>query len=187
MIKRKSDSQKTGGPPPIPRREKPPFLPDAPSGTTAHTPSENVGGNRSILIIDDNPVVLKAFELKLKASGFTIATTTSATDVARAAETSRAELIILDVNFPIDLGPDWSGYTAMQWLRRFPGLSAIPVILVSGEDSAKHKEKALKEGAIAFFQKPVNYQELLDTVLRTLEIRRRELIASAMRSPSTDA
>ena len=84
---------------------------------------------------------------------------------------TKAELIILDLNFPAEGAVQWSGLTVMQWLRRFPELATVPVILVSGSDAAQHKEKALAEGAVAFFQKPVKYQELLSAVLQALPCR----------------
>jgi len=171
LLKLKADAKKGARPPAVPRPEKPPFLPDEASAAALKSPVGNVGQNRSVLVVDDNQVVLKAFELKLKASGFTVTTTSNAATVASSAETARAELIILDINFPSSSGPDWSGFTVMQWLRRFPELGGIPVILISGEDGDLHREKGLAEGAVAFFQKPVNYQELLDVMLRTLGMR----------------
>jgi len=171
LLKLKADAKKAARPPALPRMEKPPFLADAAADGSEKGLLQSVGQNRSVLVVDDNQVVLKAFELKLKASGFTVTTTSNAATVASAAETARAELIILDINFPSGSGPDWSGFTVMQWLRRFPELGGIPVILISGEDGDLHREKGLAEGAVAFFQKPVNYQELLDVMLRTLAMR----------------
>ncbi len=161
--------KKTTLPPAIPQTEKPPFAPDTAAALPENSTLQALGRNRRILVVDDNPVVLKAFELKLKANGFAVTTVTNAAGVASAADTAKAQLIILDVNFPSGAGPDWSGFTVMQWLRRFPELAAIPIILISGEDAATHKEKAMAEGAVAFFQKPVNYQELLATILRALD------------------
>lgn len=166
VLKLEKAAKQAARPPALPRMEKSPFQPEAEG-----TPVEAVGANRSILVVDDNEVVLKGFELKLKASGFAVTTTSNAATVASTAETARAELIILDINFPSGSGPDWSGFTVIQWLRRFPELAVIPVILISGEDSEAHREKARAEGVVAFFPKPVNYAELLAVMLRTLGIQ----------------
>ena len=152
------------------RKEQRPFLEEEAAATPGSQPSTAVGTGRSILVVDDNPVVLKAFELKLRASGFTVATIMNAAEVASSAEKAAAELVILDINLPSSGGVDWTGYTIMQWLRRFPNLAAIPVILISGEDSKQHKERSLAAGAVAFFQKPVAYPELLAAMLRALDI-----------------
>ena len=56
----------------------------------------------------------------------------------------------------------------IQWLRRFPELANIPVILITGGDSTEDEGKSLAAGAVGFFQKPMNYQELMALILRTL-------------------
>jgi CheY-like chemotaxis protein len=64
---------------------------------------------------------------------------------------------------------EWNGFTVMQWLRRFPEFAKVPVILISGSEAAEYKDKALAAGAVAFFQKPVAYKEILEVILKTLE------------------
>jgi CheY-like chemotaxis protein len=163
------DKDKTGKPAKVPKRPSPkekeafskenvpPIEPPAPAGK-----------DRRILVVDDNPVVLKAFELKLKSDGFIVTTTTNSAAVASTAEQTRAELVVLDINFPAGGAMEWSGFTVMQWLHHFPEMAGLPVILISGSDSAEYKEKALAGGAVAFFQKPVVYQEILETILKAL-------------------
>jgi CheY-like chemotaxis protein len=131
--------------------------------------ASSLGRGRRILVVDDNPVVLKGFEMKLKASGFHPITTVNGAAVASTAETEKADLIILDINFGGGAGIEWTGFTILQWLRRFPELARIPVIFVTGADPAKYRDKAIAAGASGFFQKPVNYKELLTTILQVLE------------------
>ena len=147
-------------------KEKEAFLAEA-AGAAA--PPAPIGKNHRILVVDDNPVVLKAFELKLKSDGFLVTTTTNSAAVASTAEQVQAELIVLDVNFPPGGAMEWTGFTVIQWLQRFPEFSRLPVILISGCESAEYKKKALEAGAIAFLQKPVVYAEILESILKTLE------------------
>jgi len=123
---------------------------------------------RGILVADDDPVMLKAFEMKLKAEGFAVSTTTNAASVAGIAETAKVEVIILDLHFPTGGTVEWSGFTVMQWLKRFSKLANIPVIVMTGSDSAQHRAQALTAGAVAFFHKPVKYSELLAAILQAL-------------------
>ena len=146
-------------------KEKEAFSTEGLAETTPPTP---LAKNRRILIVDDNPVVLKAFELKLKSDGFVVTTTSNSAAVASTAEQMLAELIILDVNFPPGGAMEWNGFTVMQWLNRFPELARLPVILISGSEAAEYKTKALAAGAVAFFQKPVVYKEILEVILKTL-------------------
>jgi CheY-like chemotaxis protein len=149
--------------------EKLPFLQDSAVPAPDAEPPAPIGRDRRILVVDDNAVVLKAFEIKLRRSGFNVFTASDAATVASVADEAKAELILLDINFPPShTAIEWNGFTVIQWLRRFPELASIPVILMSGTDSTKHEEKALAAGAAAFFPKPVDYPKLLATMLKCL-------------------
>ena len=65
-------------------------------------------------------------------------------------------------------GLQWNGFTIMQWMHRFQEAANIPVIIITSDDPAKVKDKALAAGAVAFFQKPINHEEFLITVQRHL-------------------
>src|SRR5229473_994834 len=78
---------------------------------------EPIGHNRKILVVDDNTVVLKAFELKLATLGFKVLTATDGPMAVSCARTDKPDLIVLDVNFPPDVGSSglqWDGFNIMQ-------------------------------------------------------------------------
>lgn len=130
-----------------------------------------IGQGRKIMVVDDNPVVLKAFELKLRQLGFTVITATEGAIAVSTARQEKPDLIVLDINFPPEVGAaglQWNGFTIMQWMRRFQEASAIPVIIITSGEPEKFKDKALAAGAAAFFQKPINNQEFLMTVRRLI-------------------
>jgi DNA-binding response OmpR family regulator len=77
----------------------------------------------------------------------------------------------LDVNFTDDktfTTLKWDGFSVAQWFRRFEDLRSIPIVLISGDTSAATKEKALESGADAYFAKPMDFRQLLTTVLPML-------------------
>lgn len=151
-------------------REEPAFE-HAPAPAPAAKPDTSLGQNRKILVVDDNPVVLKAFELKLNALGFQVITASDGSSAVSIARHERPDLIVLDINFPPDVGSSglqWNGFNIMQWMHRFQEAANIPVIIITSEDPAKFKEKAIAAGAIAFFQKPINHEEFLIAVRRTI-------------------
>lgn len=156
----------------VPVKEKLPFVIDEKNEAAGIEPAPSlVGRNRKILVVDDNPVVLKAFELKLKASGFAVTTATDGAGAVSQVGKNRPEVIILDINFPPGSGASglqWNGLTIMQWMRRFQEAANIPVIIITGAEPAEYKAKFLAAGAIGFFQKPVDYAEFLPTLLQTL-------------------
>jgi len=158
---------------PIKRRRERTKEKEAFAGDSAQTPpatqqSPGIGANHRILVVDDNPVVLKAFELKLKSLGFAVSVTANAPTVASTVESEKSELILLDINFPSGGAMDWNGFTILQWLRRFPELARVPVIFITGSDAAKYREQALAAGAAGFFQKPVDFEQLLKRMLELL-------------------
>ncbi|MDB6123152.1 MAG: kdpE [Pedosphaera sp.] len=133
--------------------------------------SDAIGTNRKILIVDDNSVVLKAFDLKLKASGFEVLTAVDGAAGVSLARQAKPDIIVLDINFPPDVGTSglqWDGFNIMTWLRRFEEVASIPVIIISSGDPAKYKPKSISSGAVAFFQKPINYEEFMVEVRRAI-------------------
>ena len=131
----------------------------------------NIGQGRKILVVDDNMIVLKAFEMKLKASGFEVVMATEGAAAVSAARANRPDLIVLDINFPPDVGSSgmqWDGFNIMQWLRRVHEGLDTPIVVLSREDPAHYEQLCLAAGAAAYFQKPVDYKAFLQTILTLL-------------------
>jgi len=124
-----------------------------------------------ILVVDDNPVVLKAFDLKLKSIGFKVITATDGSSAVSTARQEKPNIIVLDISFPPDVGSSglqWDGFSIMEWMRRFKEVADIPVIIITSSDPAKYKERALAAGAVGFFQKPIDHEEFLATIQKVL-------------------
>ena len=157
---------------PVPSEEVP-FAAGEPAESSVATPPGQppIGQDRKILVVDDNGVVLKAFELKLKALGFKVYTATDGSGAVSTARQELPDLIVLDINFPPEVGASglqWDGFNIMEWMRRFREVADIPVIIITSGDPAKYKARALAGGASAFFQKPINHEEFLIAVRRIL-------------------
>lgn len=127
---------------------------------------------KKILIVDDNPVVVKALAMKLQSSGYDVLTAEDGSGAVSAARKQKPNLILLDISFPPDVasggGMAWDGFAIMEWLRHLDEARAIPVIIITGGDPAKYKAKAITSGAVSFFEKPVNNDELLAVIRKTL-------------------
>jgi len=131
----------------------------------------NIGRNRTILVVDDDLTVLKAFEMKFEALGFRVLTAVDGSAAMALVHQETPDLIILDMIFPPDdysYGLQWDGITIMQWLQRFKQSAGIPIIVISVESPEKFEAKALAGGALAYFQKPINVERFLLTIRRTL-------------------
>ena len=62
----------------------------------------------------------------------------------------------------------WDGFLIMDWLRRLEEAKHIPVIIITGGDPEKLKDRAMAAGAIGFFQKPINSDDLLASIRDTI-------------------
>jgi CheY-like chemotaxis protein len=156
-----------------PPGEEVPFAAAEPAANRGADPKDQpqIGENRKLLVVDDNQVVLKAFEIKMKNLGFQVFTATDGSEAVGIARKERPDLIVLDINFPPDVGSSglqWNGFNIMEWMRRFQEVADIPVIIITSGEPEKYKARALSGGASAFFQKPINHEDFLLAVRRIL-------------------
>jgi len=128
---------------------------------------------KKILIVDDSPVVLKALSMKLKSNGYAAITAEDGASAVSLARREKPDLILLDVSFPPDVGHGggvpWEGVLIMAWMRRMDEVKDIPVVIITGGDPVKTKERAIAAGAANFFHKPIENDELLTVIRQTLE------------------
>ncbi len=125
---------------------------------------------KKILVVDDNEVVLKTVSLKLQGCGYQIITAMDGTEAVAAARKESPDLILLDLSFPPDVdGVPWDGFRIMDWFHRLDSAKRIPIIVITGLEEMENKERAASSGAVAFFHKPINHDDLLKVVRETLE------------------
>lgn len=122
--------------------------------------------SKKILIVDDNAVIIKTLSMKLKSKGYAVVSALDGVQAANAVRDDKPDLILLDISFPMEGlgGIPWDGFMIIEWLRRIEGASKIPIIIITGGDPKLYEEKSLAAGAAAFFHKPLNNDELLDTI-----------------------
>lgn len=141
-----------------------------------NAPAHPAGTPAKILVVDDNTLFAKAISLKLEAWGYQVVTALDSAEAISVARRGKPDLILLDISFPPNVGGVLSdGFRIMEWLHHLNEPSKIPFIIITGDDDVRNKERALANGAVAFFQKPVNHDELLKAI-------RANLSASATKS-----
>jgi two-component system KDP operon response regulator KdpE len=119
--------------------------------------------SKTILIVEDDPDVRNGLHIRLKANGYTTVLAADAPSSISQARKHAPDLIILDLGLP---GGD--GFLVMDRFKANPALAVMPIIIVSARDVHANHERALKAGAKAFLQKPVENAELLRVVRQTL-------------------
>jgi DNA-binding response OmpR family regulator len=114
---------------------------------------------RKILIVDDDPDLRRGLNLRLRANQFETVYATDGFTAMAMAQKERPDLIILDIGLPAG-----DGFVVLDRLQQAATLSTIPVIVLTARDPQSNRERILKAGAAAFFQKPADNAELLDAI-----------------------
>jgi CheY-like chemotaxis protein len=126
-------------------------------------------GQKKILVIDDNEIILKTTSMKLQSAGYEVFTALDGSEGVAAVRREKPDLVLLDITFPPDVsGVSWDGFRIMDWLHRVDETKKIPIIVISGVVEEKNKQRATGAGAVAFFPKPVNFDEMIKVIRATL-------------------
>lgn len=124
---------------------------------------------KRILVVDDDPVILKAFSIKLERSGYEVLTAADGSAAVNIVRTRKPHAILLDINFPPDFGSvAWDGFRIMEWLKRLQEAQKTPIFIITGGDPEKYMIRARELGAVAFFHKPVVHDHLVDALHKFL-------------------
>jgi len=125
------------------------------------TPVEAKG--KKILIIDDDRELLQGLRVRLTSCGFDVHLAPDAILAMQLALKTKPDLILLDIGLP---GGD--GYLTMTRMQSHLPLAHVPIIIMTAGDASIHEDRALSAGADAFFQKPIDNQQLLAAIYRAL-------------------
>ncbi|GAB2815220.1 response regulator [Actinocorallia aurea] len=106
-----------------------------------------------VLVVDDEPQLVRALRINLRARGFEVATAEDGTGALRLAGTFEPDLVVLDLGLP-----DLDGVEVIHGLR---GWTDVPVIVLSGRAESRDKVHALEAGADDYVTKPFNIEELI--------------------------
>ncbi len=110
-----------------------------------------------VYVIDDDESVRRGFQLLLLSAGFNVRTFSSAKEFLESVSASDSGLIVLDMRMP--------GITGLNLLKILAHRKTrMKIIAISALDDAPTKALARELGAIAFFQKPMDGQALIDTI-----------------------
>src|ERR1700704_4848654 len=120
-------------------------------------------GNKTILLVEDDPDVRLGLHVRLKANHYDVIFAADGMASIAEARKHMPDLIILDLGLPAG-----DGFSVLERLKANDSLALIPVIVVSGRDRNAAMDRALKAGAKAFLQKPVENAEFLAVIRQVL-------------------
>ncbi len=141
----------------------------APQSTTQHAHGINHGGSAvsrrtaRILVVDDDPGLLRLLTIRLRAENYEVEAVESGVQALAAASRFRPDLVVTDLRMD-----DLDGIGLLKEVQsRYPGLK---VIILTAHGTIPDAVQATQMGAFGFLTKPVDKQELLDQVQKALRI-----------------
>jgi CheY-like chemotaxis protein len=116
-----------------------------------------------ILIVDDEPFMLRLIEASLKKGGFAVTACRSGEQALEWAADHSPLLIIMDLMMP---GLD--GVTTLRYLTQLPGLRDVPAIMLTAKGHQLAQLEGGESGAQVFLTKPFSPSQLLEETRRLL-------------------
>lgn len=106
-----------------------------------------------VLVVDDEPQILRALGVNLRARGFEVDLAPSGEAALAAAAGGHPDVVVVDLGLP--------GIGGMEVIRGLRGWTRVPIIVLSARDAEGDKVKALDAGADDYVTKPFGMDELL--------------------------
>ena len=125
-----------------------------------------------VLVVDDEPQILRALSINLRARGYDVDLAPSGEEALRQAADHHPDVVILDLGLP--------GISGIDVIRGLRGWLSVPIIVLSAREAEADKIAALDAGADDYVTKPFRLAELLARVRALLRRNPTET------SPSTD-
>jgi DNA-binding response OmpR family regulator len=116
-----------------------------------------------ILVVEDELVQLRLVAEHLEGAGYEVMEARDGMAAIHIARTEQPDLVLLDLGLPLG-----DGFQVMDRLQMLPSTARIPVIVLSSRDIREAQEASRLAGAAAYLQKPVNWENLLRHIAKTL-------------------
>lgn len=118
----------------------------------------------TVFVVDDDDGVRDSLKLLLESYGIEAVDYATTDAFMRDYAPQARSCLVLDQHLP--------GATGLDFLDSAEGAQlALPVILLTGRGDAALRTRALQAGAVAYFEKPVDDQELVDAITRAIDGR----------------
>jgi two-component system KDP operon response regulator KdpE len=119
---------------------------------------------RKVLIVDDEPDIVRALALRLKTAGYDVVAAMDGAGALMTAVTEQPDLVLLDIGLPYG-----DGHVVAARLRSNPKTAHIPILFLSARNAPEDLGSARSSGAVGFITKPYDPEELLRRVSWALE------------------
>lgn len=122
---------------------------------------------KNILLVDDDPLIIRMYQNKLSKDGYTVKTATNGEEAIIQVMKEKPNLILLDI-----MMPKMNGVETLKALKGEPKTEMIPVIILTNLGDNPEDVKSAKElGALDYLVKSeITLRELSERVKRVIEI-----------------
>lgn len=114
-----------------------------------------------ILIVDNDPVIVKTLSITLNSAGYQVVTATDGGEAVARMREEHPDLVIVDVYIAAD-PTGWDGFQVARWVHSVN--RKAPVVVISGTNDPQFEAQTLAVGAQWFLTKPLDNRLLLTTV-----------------------
>ena len=112
-----------------------------------------------ILVVDDDPVILRLIEVNLDLEGFEVETADRGEDAITRARDSSPDLIILDL-----MMPEMSGWEIAERLQEDAKTKGIPIVFLSARTQDEDRRRGEELGVAGYVTKPFDPADLVSTI-----------------------
>ena len=119
--------------------------------------------DRSIMVVDDSPVIIKLVKSKLARTGFRVITAENGKKALDLLNSDKPDLILSDINMP-----EMDGFAFCKAVHSDPSLSSIPFVVMSSSDRRSSMKRMIEHGAATYIVKPFNMDELVIIIEKIL-------------------
>ena len=114
---------------------------------------------KKILVVDDEPVIVKVVASRLKANGYDVISAADGQEALTVARAEKPDLIILDVMLP-----KMDGYRVCSLLKFDDHFKKIPILMFSARVQEEDKQRGIEAGADDYMVKPFDPKVLLEKI-----------------------
>jgi CheY-like chemotaxis protein len=129
----------------------------APSTDSAASRDSRVTNRRTVLVVDDDPIVLEVTRERLESAGYVVHVREEALGTSQWSAEFQPDIVLLDVNMPALTGLDLA-----QLLKKRRATKDIAIILYSSLDSTELQAKVRATGAVGAIQKSGDTRRFLE-------------------------
>lgn len=113
----------------------------------------------TLLVVDDDPVIVTLLEMNFRMEGYRVLTASDGDEALRLIAEHRPDVVLCDV-----MMPKLDGHQVLEAVRAGPGTRDLPFLLLSAKAQSSEVQRGLDNGADDYVTKPFDPIDLIDRV-----------------------